>query len=197
MDVFVINTLPDKSVEALTDTFSNLGNVSVVSPYRGSQIDEAFPLTHIYNDNNGKLDSTGVNVQHLTAIEKIVQRGVGGIIILDTVRVTDVRFVTTYPIPKNADMCIYTSPGVQINGIVLSGSKWVLLDSDDSIFNNVCNSYYITPSGAKKIYSMRNEILSTGKPFGEFIQSASNHLAADRIITYMSFDAVVTKPKYR
>lgn len=197
MDVFVINTIPDKSIESLTDTFSNLGNVSVISPYKGNQLEEAFPLTHIYSEGSEKLDSTGLNVQHLTAIEKIIQRGVGGIIILDTVRVTDVQFVTTYPIPKNADMCIYTSPGVQIGGIVMSGSKWVLLDSDDPIFNNRCISYYITLTGAKKIYAMRNEILSSNRTFGEFIQSASNHLSTDRIITYMSFDTVVTKPKYR
>lgn len=197
MDVFVINTLPDKSVEALTDTFSNLGNVSVISPYKGTQLEEAFPLTHIYNKSNSKLDSTGLNVQHLTAIEKIIQRGAGGIVILDTVRVVDVQFVTTYPTPKNADICIFTSPGIQMSGIVMSGSKWVLLDSDDSIFNNICTAYYITSAGAKKIYAMRNEILSSNRTFGEFIQSSSSHLATDRIITYMSFDTVVTKPRYR
>ena len=197
MDVFVINTIPDKPIDLLTDTFSNLGNVSVISPYRGTQLEEAFPLTHIYNEGNAKLDNTGLNVQHLTAIEKVIQRGVGGIVILDTVRVIDTQFITTYPIPKDADICIFTSPGMQMSGIVVSGSKWVLLDSDDSIFNNICTSYYITPAGAKKVYAMRNEILSSNRTFGEFIQSSSSHLSSDRIITYMSFDTVVTKPKYR
>jgi hypothetical protein len=198
MDLFILNTPQGLPPAALTEGFKHLGNVSVVAQYQDNQLQDAFPLTHVRTDDSKPLTPIGFKVQHLAAWEQIIHRNLkGAIVLLDTVRLVD-SFAATIEknLPPNADICIFSATNLQRNGIHLNGTDWVLLDSDDPSFNNICNAYYITLDGAKKMYARRNEMLNDDRPFGLFIQSVSHRLAFDRVMTYMSLNSTSSKPIY-
>jgi len=198
VNIFAIKTPLGVSEDRLKEVFGTLGNVSVIGQCQDEgKLNNIFPLTHVAVTGN-TIDPVSLKVQHLTAWEYIVSKGLpGGLVILDTVRLVD-SFAKNIEIntPKDFDICIFSATNLQINGIHISNTDWVLLDSDDPEFNNICNAYYVSNNAAKKLYDRRNEMLSDPRPFGLYINSISNNMALDRIRVYMSMIPTSSKPIY-
>lgn len=199
MEVFVINTPQGYPLETLKEDFKYLGSVNVVAQYENeNQLKNAFPLTHVKVEKSDSFNPIGIKVQHLAAWEQIIHREIpGAIIVLDTVRlIGPIPLNIEQNRPKNSDICIFSAKNLQINGIHINGTDWVLLESDNTNFNNICNAYYITLEAAKKLYSRRNEMLNDALPFGLYINSVSHQLAMDRVATYMTMNPTSSKPSY-
>lgn len=199
MEVFVITTPQGHDTETLKVAFEPVGDVAFIAQYQNENaMRDAFPMTHVNMSQGKALDPIAVKVQHLAAWEQIMHLEIpGGIVVLDTVRL-DNEFAKNIELtrPKNSDICIFSPPNLQINGVHLNGTQWVFLDSEDASFNNICNAYYVTLDAAKRLYNRRNEMLNDDVPIGRFINSVSQRLALDRMGTFMTLHPTSSKPTH-
>lgn len=197
MNIFCISTTSNISVDEIKNgPLSGIGNVKIIARYSNDQFQTAFPLTHVTKEATADSNAVTIKLQHITACEQIINLNVSGaIVVLDTVNL-DVNFARNIESnrPTDSDICIFSPPNLGLNGVWINNSDWVLIDSYDRNRNNICNAYYITLAGAKKLFARRNEILNSNSTFGDYINNSSHNLANDRLITYMSFMNTSSKP---
>jgi hypothetical protein len=168
-------------------------------PSADSFMKNALPLTKVSADALKQKEISAEKFQHCLAAELIKKENLPyAWVMLDSIGVTDMPFVLHAPETKmrDADLSIFTAPNFPASGIQISGTPWVYLDSEDPTRNNIITAYLITLQGAKRLYSLRNEILNNGKSFAHSIQEHCALYSADRIIAYATFHSVVTKPFY-